>query len=303
MQIQQRVARTLLQYRVGQTASLRTLDDRWSQKRLDQVRDAHIAAGLLPVRRNYAMKRVFDLVFSGLVLLITSPFYPLIMLAIRFDSKGPALYRQMRIGKDGQGFITYKFRTMRHVASDDGDSLHLDILNNWMAGIPFCPPVASPHLPGRVDMISNETGDLDSTGTLRPSSSSDDHTRQPRLQIVKASYKLENDPRITRVGRILRKTSLDELPQFLNVLRGEMSVVGPRPPIPHEVDRYSVRALARLRVMPGITGLWQVEGRGRVSFNQMVEMDLKYVATNSFWGDIAIIVKTIPAVLSGRGAG
>ena len=303
MEIQQRVARALLQYRVGHASLLSTIDDRGPKKRLEQVRDAHEAAGLLPTRRNYGLKRAFDLVFSGLALLITSPCYPLIMLAIRVDSRGPALYRQMRIGKDGQGFIAYKFRTMRHVPSDDDDSLHLDILNNWMAGIPFSPPVSFPHMSGRVDVISYETDELGSTDTRSHSSSRNDQTHQPRLQIVNASYKLENDPRITRVGRILRKTSLDELPQFLNVLRGEMSVVGPRPPILHEVDRYSARALARLRVMPGVTGLWQVEGRGRVSFDQMVEMDLKYVTTSSFWGDVAIIVKTIPSVLSGRGAG
>jgi exopolysaccharide biosynthesis polyprenyl glycosylphosphotransferase len=118
-----------------------------------------------------------------------------------------------------------------------------------------------------------------------------------------APYKLVNDPRITRVGRFLRKTSLDELPQFLNVLKGDMSLVGPRPPLPYEVEGYRVWHKARLVAMkPGITGLWQIHGRSRVKFDDMVRMDLQYAASWSLWLDIQILLQTPQAVLLGIGA-
>jgi exopolysaccharide biosynthesis polyprenyl glycosylphosphotransferase len=117
------------------------------------------------------------------------------------------------------------------------------------------------------------------------------------------SYKLPNDPRVTRVGRLLRRTSMDELPQFINVLNGEMSLVGPRPPIPYEVDAYDAWHRGRvLEAKPGITGLWQVSGRSRVPFDEMVRMDLKYARTWSLWLDIKILLKTPGAVLNGEGA-
>jgi exopolysaccharide biosynthesis polyprenyl glycosylphosphotransferase len=115
--------------------------------------------------------------------------------------------------------------------------------------------------------------------------------------------KLTGDPRITRVGRFIRSTSLDELPQLLNVLRGEMSLVGPRPPLPYEVDVYKPWHMRRLNAVPGITGLWQVKGRNRVSFDEMVRIDLEYIQHQSIWLDIAILLRTPLAVLSGRGAG
>jgi lipopolysaccharide/colanic/teichoic acid biosynthesis glycosyltransferase len=115
-------------------------------------------------------------------------------------------------------------------------------------------------------------------------------------------YKLAQDRRITRVGAILRKTSLDEIPQLFNVLKGEMSLVGPRPPLPYEVEVYQDWHKKRLDVIPGITGLWQVQGRSRVSFDEMVRMDLDYAAQSSLWLDLKIIVLTIPAVLTGSGA-
>jgi lipopolysaccharide/colanic/teichoic acid biosynthesis glycosyltransferase len=116
-------------------------------------------------------------------------------------------------------------------------------------------------------------------------------------------YKLINDPRITRIGRILRRTSLDEVPQFLNVLTGEMSLVGPRPPIPYEFESYDTwHAQRLLAVKPGITGLWQVEGRSRVSFDEMVRLDLRYASSWSVWLDLKILLKTPGAVLSGAGA-
>jgi len=115
-------------------------------------------------------------------------------------------------------------------------------------------------------------------------------------------FKLRDDPRVTRVGRILRRTSLDELPQFFNVLKGEMSVVGPRPPVPEEVAAYEDWHLQRLMVTPGLTGLWQVNGRSDLSFDEMVRLDLYYAEHWSLWLDLKLILRTIPVVLTGRGA-
>ena len=116
-------------------------------------------------------------------------------------------------------------------------------------------------------------------------------------------YKMKDDPRVTSVGRIIRKTSIDELPQFFNVLKGEMSLVGPRPPIPYEVEKYEPWHLRRiLEVKPGITGLWQVDGRSKTSFDDMVRMDLRYVKNWSLWLDVKILLKTVRAVLKPNGA-
>ncbi|MBY0406141.1 MAG: sugar transferase, partial [Rickettsiales bacterium] len=117
-----------------------------------------------------------------------------------------------------------------------------------------------------------------------------------------ADQKLKNDPRITAVGAFLRKTSLDELPQLINVLRGEMSLVGPRPIVTAEVDKYDYDIAHYYRVSPGITGLWQVSGRNDVSYAQRVQMDSWYVRNWSLWHDIAILCKTVPALLQSRGA-
>jgi len=116
------------------------------------------------------------------------------------------------------------------------------------------------------------------------------------------SYKLEDDPRVTPVGRVLRRYSLDELPQLVNVLLGDMSLVGPRPPIPYEVEFYGARELHRLSVKPGLTGLWQVSGRSTLSFQEMIELDLSYVARWSLTYDLLILLRTPWAVISGTGA-
>jgi len=116
-------------------------------------------------------------------------------------------------------------------------------------------------------------------------------------------YKIKDDPRVTPIGRFLRKTSLDELPQFFNVLKGEMSLVGPRPPIPYEVEAYETWHRRRfLEAKPGITGLWQVEGRSKLKFDEMVRLDLKYAKTWSPWLDIKILLRTPTVVLRGDGA-
>ncbi len=115
-------------------------------------------------------------------------------------------------------------------------------------------------------------------------------------------FKMKNDPRITRLGRFIRRTSLDEFPQFWNVLRGEMSVVGPRPPLPSEVRQYKRWQRRRLSVKPGITCIWQISGRNNIDFDRWMELDLEYIDQWSLWNDIQICLKTIPAVLGSRGA-
>ena len=117
------------------------------------------------------------------------------------------------------------------------------------------------------------------------------------------TLKIQNDPRVTRVGKIIRKTSIDELPQLFNVLRGEMSLVGPRPPIPYEVELYKDWHKRRFEAIPGMTGLWQVKGRNRVSFDEMVRMDIEYIEHQSLWLDLQILIKTPLAVVTGKGAG
>lgn len=125
---------------------------------------------------------------------------------------------------------------------------------------------------------------------------------QPLAVEGKPRFKMASDPRITRVGRLLRKTSLDELPQLWNVLCGDMSLVGPRPPISYEVERYPAHWFERFRVRPGITGLWQVSGRCELTLEQMIELDLEYVRRRSLWFNVQILGRTVPAVLSLRGA-
>ncbi|MEA4861773.1 MAG: sugar transferase [Victivallaceae bacterium] len=115
-------------------------------------------------------------------------------------------------------------------------------------------------------------------------------------------FKMKKDPRVTRSGRFIRKFSIDELPQLFNVLLGDMSLVGPRPPLPQEVDLYTLDDRKRLNVVPGITGLWQVSGRSDIPFKQQVELDKEYIKSQSVWKDIVIMLKTIPAVLTGKGA-
>ncbi|MCT4419301.1 sugar transferase [Leuconostoc falkenbergense] len=115
---------------------------------------------------------------------------------------------------------------------------------------------------------------------------------------VDGIFKMKEDPRVTKIGKFIRKHSLDELPQFWNVLKGDMSLVGPRPALREEVEKYSKRAMLRFNVKPGITGLWQVNGRSNVDFDTMIDLDLKYIANQSLWGDIAILFKTVLLIFS-----
>jgi exopolysaccharide biosynthesis polyprenyl glycosylphosphotransferase len=193
-------------------------------------------------------RRILDFT-GGLVLVgLLSPLFLLIAVLIRWDSPGPALYRQVRCGVNGRRFTFYKFRSMEMGAEEKKkDLLHL----NEMSG-----PV----------------------------------------------FKIKDDPRVTRVGRFLRKTSMDELPQLFNVLRGNMSFVGPRPLPAEEVEKIKGWQRRRLSMKPGITGLWQVSGRNHVDFHDWVKLDLEYIDNWSLWLDLKILLKTIPAVLSGKGA-
>jgi exopolysaccharide biosynthesis polyprenyl glycosylphosphotransferase len=205
---------------------------------------------------NRYIKRTADMVMSGLGLLILSPSLLIIYLLIKLDSRGPALFRQERVGMDGRVFTLYKFRTMRLEADDEAHRQHMSQLIN-----------------GKI--AAQTDGEV-------------------------LYGKVEDDKRVTRVGRVLRRYSLDELPQLFNVLKGEMSVVGPRPPIPYEVEQYSDWHRNRLDVKPGITGLWQVSGRNRLPFDKMVQLDIYYIENWSLWLDFKIILQTIPAILRGE---
>ena len=208
-------------------------------------------------------KRVMDIIGSALILAICAPAFLIIALAIKVSSKGPVLFRQRRIGQYGKSFTFLKFRSMY---VDNDASIHREYVTQLIAGQAERHP-------------SNGNGD--GAGV----------------------YKLTKDDRITRVGAFLRRSSLDELPQLLNVLKGEMSLVGPRPPVPYELAAYQTWHRRRvLEVKPGITGLWQVNGRSRVKFDEMVRLDLKYAEAWSPWLDVKILLRTPLAVLKGEGA-
>ena len=207
------------------------------------------------------VKRSMDIAGSFAALILCSPLFVLISLAIKLTSKGPILFRQQRVGRYGSRFTFLKFRSME-CGSDA--RIHREYVKQYIAG------------EADVARVS--------------------HTQN-------AVYKIHSDPRITRVGKFLRKSSLDELPQFINVLRGDMSLVGPRPPIPYELEGYKIWHRRRvLESKPGITGLWQVNGRSRVKFDDMVRMDLQYAKTWSLWLDVKILLQTPTAVLFGAGA-
>ena len=203
-------------------------------------------------------KRVSDILIASFTLALLSPFWLLIALLIKFDSKGPVFYAQERVGMDGRIFLVYKFRTMR---MDADSEIHREYQRKFIAG----------HAEANV-------GDAE-----------------------KPAYKLRDDPRITRVGRVLRRLSLDEVPQLFNVLRGDMSIVGPRPPIPYEVEAYELRHRKRLDMKPGLTGLWQVSGRNRLPFEEMVKLDLFYIENWSLLFDLKIILRTVMVMLRGDG--
>lgn len=212
----------------------------------------------ISISRNYLRaKRIFDVIFTLLLLIPIGIVILIVAILIRLDSEGPIFFRQKRVGLNGVEFEMFKFRSM-YVNSDDAS--HREAIKQYMNG-------------------EKLNGEEDASNP----------------------YKLENDPRITRVGRIIRKTSIDELPQFWNVLRGEMTLVGPRPPLCYEVEFYSARDWLRMRGKPGLTGTWQVYGRSQVPFQTMVDMDIAYLQRQSFLRDLKLIALTVPVMLKGRG--
>jgi lipopolysaccharide/colanic/teichoic acid biosynthesis glycosyltransferase len=208
-------------------------------------------------------KRVMDIAGSLILLILSAPVLLMAATAVKVSSKGAILYRQRRIGQYGKPFIFLKFRSMY---ADNDPAIHREYVTQLIAGQAQRHPA---------------NGNGDGTGF----------------------YKLTNDKRVTPVGAFLRRTSIDELPQLFNVLMGEMSLVGPRPAIPYEVAAYQTWHRRRvLEVKPGITGLWQVDGRGRVEFDDMVRLDLRYAREWSPWLDLKILLRTPRAVIVGAGA-
>jgi exopolysaccharide biosynthesis polyprenyl glycosylphosphotransferase len=197
---------------------------------------------------NQVIKRAFDLIITVPTVVLLAPIWPLVALAIRLDSPGPILFRQIRVGRHGKTFTFYKFRSM--CADAEAELEKLRALN-------------------------------EASGPL---------------------FKIKDDPRQTRVGRFIRRTSLDELPQFFNVLRGDMSLVGPRPGLPSEVEKYQNWHRRRLEVQPGLSGLWQVRGRSDLTFDEMVMLDIYYGENWSLLTDVQILMRTIPQILFGDGA-
>ena len=193
-------------------------------------------------------KRAFDVVVASFALVLVAPILVLVAILIKLDSRGPVLFRQARVGRDGKSFEIVKLRSMVRGA----ESMMLDVRDQNEADGPL--------------------------------------------------FKVRDDPRITRVGRVIRRLSIDELPQLLNVVSGTMSLVGPRPALASEIDGWSPELHERLAVRPGITGMWQVSGRSELSFAEYTRLDLYYVHNWSLLTDLAIIAKTIPTVLSRRGS-
>lgn len=207
---------------------------------------------------SHLIKRATDIVGSIMGLVILSPVFLIIAIAIKVTSKGPVFFRQRRIGRHGIPFLLLKFRSMH---ADSNSDAHREYVQQLIAGV-----------------------------AQKQSSNGDGQE----------VYKLTSDERVTSVGAFLRRTSLDELPQLLNVLTGEMSLVGPRPPIDYEVERYDSWHRRRLiEAKPGITGLWQVAGRNRIAFDDMVRLDVKYAQSWSLWLDFKILLRTPKAVIEG----
>jgi len=194
-------------------------------------------------------KRTIDILGSGIGLIILSPIFILVALAVKIeDPKGKVFFVQERCGKNNKLFKMYKFRSM---ISNAEELLGELICENEMDG-----PV----------------------------------------------FKIKEDPRITRVGRFIRKTSIDELPQLFNILMGDMSIVGPRPAIPHEVAEYNEYQKQRLLVKPGLTCIWQVSGRNSIGFDEWIDMDLEYIEKRNLWMDIKLIFKTVGVLFGDKNA-
>jgi lipopolysaccharide/colanic/teichoic acid biosynthesis glycosyltransferase len=210
------------------------------------------------------MKRGLDVALSALVLVVLAPFWLLIALLIKLTSKGPVLFRQTQeVGMNGRVFTLYKFRTMYSQTSEEvNKNYQKEYIRN---NKPY-------------KYVKDKAGN--------------------QLPV----YKVIDDERVTPVGRIIRRTSLDEVPQFFNVLKGEMSIVGPRPATLYEYEQYQDWHKQRLTVLPGITGLHQISTRSSIGFENMVKTDLEYIARRSIWLDLKIMLLTPWVMLTGKGA-
>ncbi len=218
-------------------------------------------------------KRVLETFVAFSILILLSPLWLLVSLAIRLTSPGPVLFRGQVVGKDGREFTYYKFRSMAH---NNDNTQHRFFIERYV-----------------------QTG-LKTTVTASADSSVEPIAAvSPAEERAAPAFKLTGDDRVTRVGRIIRKLSLDEVPQMLNVIRGEMAIVGPRPPVVYEYKIYDDWCKQRLSVRPGITGLAQVRARGRATFDQMVALDLQYIQTRSLRGDLKIMLITPWTMLKG----
>lgn len=202
-------------------------------------------------RLYHFIKRFFDVVVSSICLVLLLPFFLILCILIKIDSKGKVFYKHKRIGKNGKYIYLYKFRSMY---SDSAERLQ-ELLKD--------------------DTIRKEWEE---------------------------NFKLEHDPRITRVGKFLRKTSLDELPQLLNIIKGDMSIVGPRPVIDGEIEKYGMNIKRFLSVMPGLTGWWACNGRSSTSYDDRMNLELYYIQNQSLSLDFKIVCKTVLSVLQRDGA-
>jgi len=216
-----------------------------------------------------ASKRLMDAVISALALLILFPLLLAIAIAIKLDSPGPIIYKQKRVR-----------------GHQDPDDPHPEqrVFDFFKFRSMYANSDSSAHRRYVTEYINGNAHKANNGSEKEP------------------LYKIRDDPRITRVGRFLRRTSLDELPQLFNVLKGDMSLVGPRPALPYEVEQYRSAHRQRLRPQAGLTGLWQISGRGRLTFEQMVQLDIEYAQRCSLALDLQILLKTLPAVISREGA-
>ena len=195
------------------------------------------------------VKRTIDMLGALIGLVLLSPIFLIVAIAIKLDSKGPIIFGHNRKGLHGKDIKVYKFRTMYENSQE--------IFNNF--------------------------------------------TKEQKEEFYK-NFKLENDPRVTKIGDFLRRTSIDELPQLINILNGSMSIVGPRPIVQKEIDLYGDYANKLFSVVPGLTGYWQANGRSDTTYEERIKMDMYYIDNRGFWLDFKIIIKTFGSVLKGEGA-
>jgi lipopolysaccharide/colanic/teichoic acid biosynthesis glycosyltransferase len=226
-----------------------------------------------------AVKRLIDILAGLSALVLLSPLFLVVALLIKLTDRGPVLFWQNRVGRWGREFPFPKFRSM---------VVNAEEIKKRMEELMKLPKE-------ELARLTETLTDLDPKTRRILTAMKNDHSDS-------ITFKMKNDPRVTWIGKYIRKLSIDELPQLWCVLKGDMSLVGPRPPVPREVAKYTLADRRRLDIKPGLTCIWQVSGRGEIPFGQQVEMDVDYIQSQSVWLDIKLLLKTIPAVLTGRGA-